>query len=47
LVYDSYGYDNEIVVFRGVSEGRPTIKQQDGLPDGTYFYVITYKNISK
>ncbi|TPG39212.1 gliding motility-associated C-terminal domain-containing protein [Flavobacterium pectinovorum] len=43
LVYDAYGYDNETVVFRGVSEGRATVKQKDGLPDGTYFYVITYK----
>ncbi|MCD0468471.1 gliding motility-associated C-terminal domain-containing protein [Flavobacterium sp. JAS] len=43
LVYDAHGYDNESVVFRGISEGRATVKQQDGLPDGTYFYVITYK----
>ncbi|MFH6998490.1 gliding motility-associated C-terminal domain-containing protein [Flavobacterium sp. FlaQc-57] len=43
LVYDAYNYDNESVAFRGISEGRATVKKQDGLPDGTYFYVITYK----
>lgn len=43
LVYDAYGYDNETVVFRGISEGRATVNKQKGLPDGTYFYVITYK----
>ncbi len=42
LVYDAHGYNNDSVAFRGISEGRATIKQQDKLPDGTYFYVITY-----
>ncbi|KUJ61244.1 hypothetical protein AR687_13720 [Flavobacteriaceae bacterium CRH] len=42
LVYDAYGYDNESVVFRGISEGRATVNKQKRLPDGTYFYVITY-----
>ncbi|SFC75501.1 DUF7507 domain-containing protein [Flavobacterium phragmitis] len=43
LVYDAYGYDNESVAFRGISEGRATVNKQKRLPDGTYFYVITYK----
>lgn len=43
LVYDAYGYDNASVAFRGISEGRATVNKQKGLPDGTYFYVITYK----
>jgi gliding motility-associated-like protein len=42
LVYDAYNYDNNAVAFRGISEGRATINKQKGLPDGTYFYVITY-----
>ncbi|KRB59177.1 gliding motility-associated C-terminal domain-containing protein [Flavobacterium sp. Root186] len=42
LVYDAYGYDNQSVAFRGISEGRATVNRQKGLPDGTYFYVITY-----
>ncbi|KFF02904.1 gliding motility-associated C-terminal domain-containing protein [Flavobacterium reichenbachii] len=42
LVYDAYNYDNESVAFRGISEGRATVNKQKRLPDGTYFYVITY-----
>ncbi|MNQ28745.1 hypothetical protein D3C85_420400 [compost metagenome] len=42
LVYDAYKYDNNAIAFRGISEGRVTINKQKGLPDGTYFYVITY-----
>jgi gliding motility-associated-like protein len=44
LVYevDGYGQDNKF--FRGISEGRITIKQQDELPVGTYFYIVRYKN---
>lgn len=42
LVYDAYGYDNNTVAFKGISEGRVTIAKQKGLPSGTYFYVITY-----
>ncbi|KQB42627.1 PKD domain-containing protein [Flavobacterium aquidurense] len=43
LVYDAYGYDNNSIAFRGFSEGRATVNKQKRLPDGTYFYVITYK----
>jgi gliding motility-associated-like protein len=39
---DGYGKDNKF--FKGISEGRITIKQQDELPVGTYFYIIRYKN---
>jgi large repetitive protein len=42
LVYDAKGYNNSTVVFKGISEGRSTIKQADGLPEGTYFYVLKY-----
>lgn len=42
LVYDAYNYDNNAVAFRGISEGRATVAKQKGLPNGTYFYVITY-----
>jgi gliding motility-associated-like protein/uncharacterized repeat protein (TIGR01451 family) len=42
LVYDAYHYDNESVAFRGISEGRATVNKQKRLPDGTYFYVVTY-----
>jgi gliding motility-associated-like protein len=39
---DGYGKDNKF--FKGISEGRITIKQQDELPVGTYFYIVRYKN---
>ena len=44
LVYDIQGYDNQDRSFKGVSEGRTTIKQLDNLPDGTYFYILKYVN---
>ncbi|OXA89013.1 gliding motility-associated C-terminal domain-containing protein, partial [Flavobacterium hercynium] len=44
LVFDIDRYDNEERAFRGVSQGRTTIKQTDGLPAGTYFYIVRYKD---
>ncbi|MEO6176247.1 MAG: gliding motility-associated C-terminal domain-containing protein, partial [Flavobacterium circumlabens] len=44
LVYDIDHYDNEERVFKGFSEGRATVKQSDGLPVGTYFYILKYKD---
>ncbi|RKR09507.1 gliding motility-associated-like protein [Flavobacterium sp. 90] len=44
LVYDTNNYNNEDRVFVGISEGRTTIKQSDGLPVGTYFYILKYKD---
>ncbi len=41
-VYDVNGYDNNAKAFRGISEGRVTISQSKGLPNGTYFYVLNY-----
>jgi gliding motility-associated-like protein len=46
LVYDAKGYDNNTKVFRGISEGRVTIKQSEELPEGTYFYIIKYTKTS-
>ncbi|WP_343624029.1 gliding motility-associated C-terminal domain-containing protein, partial [Flavobacterium lindanitolerans] len=42
LVFDAQGYDNTTKVFRGVSEGRATVKKSEQLPDGTYYYVLKY-----
>ena len=42
LVFEQKGYDNNDKSFKGFSEGRATINQPLGLPDGTYFYVIEY-----
>ncbi|RUT70916.1 gliding motility-associated C-terminal domain-containing protein [Flavobacterium cupreum] len=44
LVYDADHYNNEDRVFKGFSEGRATVKQSDGLPVGTYFYILKYKD---
>lgn len=44
-VYDKIGYDNNPATsFNGISQGRSTISKSKGLPDGVYFYVITYKD---
>ncbi|WP_374172416.1 choice-of-anchor L domain-containing protein [Flavobacterium tructae] len=44
LVFDRDHYNNNDIVFRGISEGRVTIKDSDGLPEGTYYYIIKYKD---
>nr|WP_243860469.1 gliding motility-associated C-terminal domain-containing protein [Flavobacterium sp. JXAS1] len=45
LVFDTSNYNNATNAFDGTSRGRTTIKQSDGLPTGTYFYIITYKSL--
>ncbi|MBO9583913.1 MAG: DUF11 domain-containing protein [Flavobacterium sp.] len=47
LVYEQHGYDNKAVAFKGFSEGRTTINKSEGLPDGTYYYVIEYVKSNK
>jgi uncharacterized repeat protein (TIGR01451 family)/gliding motility-associated-like protein len=44
LVYNIDKYNNEDRAFKGYSEGRSTIKQAEGLPVGTYFYILKYKD---
>lgn len=44
LVFEGDHYDNVNVVFKGFSEGRVTVKDADGLPEGTYYYVLKYKD---
>ena len=43
-VYNGEGYNNNTIAFRGVSEGRNTVSQSEGLPSGTYFYVLKYED---
>uniref|UniRef100_UPI00232CEE02 T9SS type B sorting domain-containing protein n=1 Tax=Olleya namhaensis TaxID=1144750 RepID=UPI00232CEE02 len=45
-VYDVDGYGQGNNFFRGTSEGRVTVKKDDKLPVGTYYYVLTYVNES-
>ncbi|MEO8237867.1 MAG: gliding motility-associated C-terminal domain-containing protein, partial [Flavobacterium sp.] len=44
LVYEKDHYDNINNAFKGMSEGRTTIKISEGLPVGTYFYILKYKD---
>jgi gliding motility-associated-like protein len=44
LVYSVKSYGQNDNFFRGYSKGRVTIEQNSLLPDGTYFYVLKYKN---
>jgi len=43
LIFNVDNYDNSTKVFRGVSEGRNTVRQSAELPEGTYFYFLKYK----
>ncbi|WP_068845941.1 gliding motility-associated C-terminal domain-containing protein [Flavobacterium chilense] len=45
LVFETDNYNNTSNAFDGTSRGRTTIKKSDGLPAGTYFYIITYKSL--
>ncbi|PZX94695.1 hypothetical protein DOS84_03840 [Flavobacterium aquariorum] len=45
-VYESEGYNNDNVIFSGISEGRVTVNKSEGLPSGTYFYIVKYKDFS-
>lgn len=42
-VYGVDGYGQNGNYFKGISEGRATMKQSEGLPVGTYWYVLRYK----
>ncbi|HWR94424.1 MAG TPA: gliding motility-associated C-terminal domain-containing protein, partial [Flavobacterium sp.] len=44
LVYEVNNYDNSTNSFTGYSNGRTTISQSEGLPTGTYFYIIQLTN---
>ncbi|MBZ4033680.1 gliding motility-associated C-terminal domain-containing protein [Flavobacterium sp. 17A] len=45
LVFETKNYNNTTNFFDGISRGRTTVKQADGLPIGTYFYIINYKSL--
>ena len=44
LVFERDGYNNADKSFKGISEGRVTISQSEGLPTGTYYYILKYKD---
>lgn len=41
-VYEAKAYNETDNVFRGISDGRITISQDEQLPTGTYFYILNY-----
>ncbi|MEW7280779.1 Calx-beta domain-containing protein, partial [Aquimarina sp. 2201CG1-2-11] len=44
-IFEQAGYmQDEAKLFRGISDGRSTIKESDKLPVGTYYYVLEYEN---
>jgi gliding motility-associated-like protein len=45
LVFEKENYDNSGNAFRGKSEGRTTIDKNEGLPAGTYFYIVSYDSV--
>ncbi|MHC0445911.1 T9SS type B sorting domain-containing protein, partial [Flavobacterium sp. 3-218] len=47
LVFNIDQYNNNDRVFVGYSNGRSTVKQAEGLPVGTYFYILKYNDSSK
>ncbi|WP_158980750.1 Ig-like domain-containing protein, partial [Flavobacterium sp. I-STPP5a] len=44
LVFERTAYNNDDRAFRGVSEGRVTFKESEELPEGTYYYILRYKD---
>jgi gliding motility-associated-like protein len=44
LVFETTKYNNESNRFDGFSKGRTTISKSDGLPTGTYFYILNYES---
>lgn len=44
LVFERDHYNNNDIVFKGISEGRTTLKDSNGLPEGTYYYILRYKD---
>ena len=45
-VFEIANYDNNLRVFNGYSEGRVNISQTDALPNGTYYYILNYKEFN-
>ena len=44
LVFHTDSYNNTTRVFRGISEGRSTFSKKTELPEGTYYYILKYKD---
>ncbi|MFD0700012.1 gliding motility-associated C-terminal domain-containing protein [Myroides pelagicus] len=42
-VYETDSYNSRGNVFRGYSDGRVTVKKNEMLPTGTYYYIVNYE----
>ncbi len=47
LVFETNGYTNDNNGFRGISNGRATIQQNEKLPVGIYYYIVNYTNLGE
>ncbi|WP_415831036.1 gliding motility-associated C-terminal domain-containing protein, partial [Flavobacterium weaverense] len=45
LVFETKNYNNQSNNFEGISRGRTTISKSEGLPTGTYFYILNYTSV--
>ena len=45
LVFETSKYNNTSNYFDGYSRGRTTVSKSDGLPTGTYFYIVNYESV--
>ncbi|MFC0080172.1 gliding motility-associated C-terminal domain-containing protein, partial [Flavobacterium procerum] len=45
LVFETTNYNNSTNAFDGNSRGRTTVKQSEGLPTGTYFYILNFQSV--
>ncbi|RZK45419.1 MAG: gliding motility-associated C-terminal domain-containing protein, partial [Pedobacter sp.] len=43
-VFETKGYNNNDKAFRGYSDGRVTVNNSAALPEGTYYYILKYKD---
>ncbi|MCP1997471.1 gliding motility-associated C-terminal domain-containing protein [Flavobacterium sp. HSC-61S13] len=46
-VFDTSNYNSNDNVFKGYSDGRVTVKKNDKLPTGTYYYIVNYEYTDK
>jgi len=44
LVFERDHYNNNDIAFRGLKDEPGTIKDSNGLPEGTYFYIVRFKD---
>ena len=42
MVYEKEGYGTDADLFYGISDGRTTVRKNEELPSGTYFYILTF-----